>query len=100
MINCKPFRRNRHGCCSFILLPKVSRHRDVTADHPPRRVTSRGQPVQRSILEHGGVDLHATTTSTKCESESPNDEIRNNGNAPNSKRVGATNFVIHRLVIP
>ena len=76
MINCKPFRRNRHGCCSFILLPKASRHRDVTAHHPPRRVTSDGQPVQRSILEHGGVDLHAPAKSTKCENGSPNDEAR------------------------
>src|SRR5207237_7539512 len=29
MINCKPFRRNRHGCCSFFLLQRVPRHRDV-----------------------------------------------------------------------
>src|SRR6266550_6290424 len=76
MINCKPFRRNRHGCCSFILLPKASRRRDVTAHDPPRRVISDGQPVQRSILEHGGVDLHAPAKSTKCESGSLNDEAR------------------------
>src|SRR4029453_2542254 len=31
MINCKQLRRNRHDCCSFFLLRRISRHRDVIA---------------------------------------------------------------------